>query len=302
MAGRYAALSEKSNSTQKKTSSTKYSEDLSETSDIAAVAPMAPGELPKPVVTATPTSTPIAQKPVDTPKQTPVEAPATKPTKKPKKSVTRHDSDTGMLGELRCIDLAKRGQCANYLLRLILNNRDGEAVAEAVIRRTNATLSITPPRAETRDPRVRMLKEILFNSSLRNPQGPHITTFDMQSWAVMNGRSEFQLHLQTDQSEHLYFAGPLLTAFGGESINILLKRNPNTNEASSGRWMSTSAGFMTSMIDSARLVSNNGRGSIRIELIVADHQTQEPVSFGMTFTRMLPPILDLTQDSIYFNP
>ncbi|MEY4617232.1 MAG: hypothetical protein RJB66_2192 [Pseudomonadota bacterium] len=304
MSGRYAALSEKStkSGSKKQSASKSWSEGVDDYSASADIVPMSPGEIPKmtPTPIASPTGTPVAQTPVENPKQKPTEPSPSKPAKKHKKHVSH--SDAGMLGELRCIDLAKRGKCAHYLLRLILNTRDGEAVAEAVIRRTSATLSITPPRVETRDPRVRMLREILYNSSLRNPQGPHISSFDMQTWAVMNGRSEFQLHLQTDQNEHLYFAGPLLTAFGGEPINVLLKRNPNTSESDSGRWMSTSAGFMTSMIDSARLVKNNGRGTIKIDLIIADHQTQEPVTFGMTFTRMLPPILDLTQDSLYFNP
>lgn len=298
MGGRYALLSENSGGTVKRLPVENWADQSQQ-----------PPVVQQPSATPSPTATPApfkppTQKPVDSPVQNPKQkAPKVgKPVEKPRKPSRPKVSDSGMIGELRCVDLAYKGKCSHYLLRLILNSREGEAVAEVVIRRSTATLRIAPPRTETQDPRARMLRDILYNSSLRNPQGPHFTTFDMQSWAVVNGRSEFQVHIQTDQGEHLYFTGPLLTAFGSEPINVLLKRNPNQAESTNARWMSTKSGFITSMIDSARLVSNNGRGSIKIDLIIADHRTQEPIAFGLTFTRMLIPILDLTQDSIYFNP
>jgi hypothetical protein len=137
---------------------------------------------------------------------------------------------------------------------------------------------------------------------MRNPEGHHFVTLEMYSFAVVNGRSEFQIRMMTNQGEYLYFSGPLLTAFGSEPMELLLRRNPEYSDASSKAWRRQGGGFLTGMIDSARLIFNNGRGGLTINLVLSDNQTQDPVNFELTFNRNAPPILDLTQDSIYFTP
>lgn len=207
-----------------------------------------------------------------------------------------------LVGELRCVDLHMRDRCATYLLSLVLRQNDGEAKADIIIRRSRSALTINPPQIQSRDPRVRTLKEIFYNSSLRIPHGLHFYAVEMQSFAVVNGRSEFLIKMAGDQGENLYFSGPLLTAFGSEPMELLLRRNPEFFGDSNHQWARMNSGSISSMIDSATLVMNNGRGGLFINLTVSERGTQRPIIFGLSFTRNTTPVLDLTQDSIFFNP
>ncbi len=204
--------------------------------------------------------------------------------------------------EIRCVDLNFIEECSTYLMRFAHKQAEGEAVAEIVLRNTTSTLRIRLPKVVSSDTRIRELKEVFVNSALKYPKGRHFDTFEIQSYAVVNGKAAFQVRMMTNQGEYLFFSGPLVSAFGNGPIKVNLNRNPDKMDPSNASWAPMSTSSLSPLIDSAQLINNNGHGMLRIDLTLNDKFSQEPISFTLTFTRHSVPVLDLNQDSIYFQP
>lgn len=206
-------------------------------------------------------------------------------------------------GELRCLDLNVEPDCNTYLLQLKTKKTEDATTAEVILRKTSATAKISVPNTPGSTPAFDELKEALVNSTLKTPQGRYFESFEMQSFAVVNGRAGFQIRMMTNQNEYLYFSGPLLTNFGNAPMQVLLKKKPDIQDPVNAHWALGGSGYFTTFIHSARLIQNNGQGTLGLSLTTRDTNpsSTSPV-FKLEFKPSVQPIVELNQDSIYFSP
>ena len=236
-----------------------------------------------------------------------------------KQSVTKGiNNHSGISGELKCLDLhspinqsaqINQSSCSTLLLKVDLLKTDLPklsqnsilASAQVVLRISGASVYVIRPNDKNLDePKAKELTRIFENSTKSQPEYLHFKSFELESYAVVNGKAGFKATLISNMNDRLSFKGPLVTPIGKKPLRILLNHSQRDNSENNSPESNSS--YLHSLVDSARLVSNNGQGKIQINLAVLDQIFQKNIYFAVGITKKKVPIINLTPDSVYFNP
>ena len=199
-------------------------------------------------------------------------------------------------GELRCIDQNFQPICANYHLKLIMKKTDGDDSVEAILRTSSFRLSFEAPKSHSKDPHF-----LEVNDELKSA---HFTNLEMQSFAIINGRSEFSIKLLADTKKYIFINGPLLTNFGNSPTDIQLNSSDNNYSILTSELLPqlTKDSSLLNDEDFAYLVSNDGSGSLVIKLRIQNKTLNSQNDFILNISRSTIPTIDPTEETLYFKP
>jgi hypothetical protein len=199
-------------------------------------------------------------------------------------------------GTLRCMEAEPTAnKCSVFHVTLKLKQASGEAVAEALLRSSEADVRVKLPSSIASGGNAEILAQIFSNSESRKSSGSKIETIRLQSFAVVNGRSEFQIRMLTSDNEYLYFKGPLLASFGDAPFTMPLISQPELQDPANAKWAQSSSNRLAKMVINSQLVANDGRGSVKVLMTVKNKKSKSAKTseFQMTFTRKTIAVTDL---------
>jgi hypothetical protein len=208
-------------------------------------------------------------------------------------------------GEFRCVDLDEES-CETSILRL--KSKDG-AMADVVLRKTIAELHVNyNEKQDNKSDKFRTFVRLFENTRFRTHFDQPIvekTLFD--SFAVVNGRSELAVKVLLEKAEALVFKAPLISSMKpNNEVNVDTKRNLSAGDLTDEELRKSKNIYGISygdMIEEAKLVKNNGLGQIQIDLKLKSGDSTADIAeiFNLRILRIVKPIIELDEDSIFFE-
>lgn len=210
------------------------------------------------------------------------------------------ESLKGLTGELHCLDQTIKKSCQVYHLGLKLDSKVTPYAAEVILRHTNLSLNITPPQSPTNV--AQKLVDLFKNTSSNDLKTTtnKFTKLEMETFAVVQGRSEFEIKMFTEENEVLYFQGLLVAGINTSTLSIPLTVAPDTNDPALAHWAPTANLDLTKTMGSAHLIENDGLGTLTIKMDLkkeASSNTEE--AFVLRFQSENPKLLELNKDTVY---
>lgn len=205
-------------------------------------------------------------------------------------------------GSLKCLDKNTYYTCSTYILTVSKIVDQLEVPASIIIRNTQAKFEVLAASdSTTEDSTIQELFTLLQSEDKKdNHILPRYSI--IQSFSVIGGKAQFQLHLSTPNGEFINLEGPLLTSIGNKtSMKIPLSKNPQfivplTTQARDKQETEelSSVLDMGSFFESAFLKSNDGRGKIVIDLVGAP-RSKEVLTIQISNTRL--PLTNMDSES-----
>lgn len=212
------------------------------------------------------------------------------------------------VAELQCLDLDENS-CDTSLLKL-RNNTGAEAFV--ILRNTLGTAAINMNEkqdylSDSFKSFLKLRNRSLFVSGNPNNE-PFIEKVVVSSFAVVNGRSEITLRLILAYAKSLIFKAPLYAPpTSSNSVNVAVKRVVNSADLHFEELPNVECDCgidFNNLIDRATLTKNNGLGQVQIVLNLTKQggfTNKEEDSVVMEVSRKLKPIVDLNEDSTFFE-
>ena len=200
-------------------------------------------------------------------------------------------------GTVKCVDFD--GGCDNIFVRLKIGEKGSSAIINVVFRNSVADVFFDFPVEKSDNWEYMEIKDFVLNTIRRYETKDKIKSVRMNSWEVVNGRSEVKLYVRGDNNELLAFAAPLLAPESGTRVNLHLSRVAKDTESDLdlNSEVETKLNY-ANMISEGRLVANNGLGQVRIALKMRPISGHQKNYFTATFMRRIKPIVDLTDDNL----
>lgn len=183
----------------------------------------------------------------------------------------------------RCLDtIRSAGHCSNLLVSFIQNG----AEATAVLRQTLANIYFEYDKIEHAN-EYATLVEFFKNSSLDFETGNKVDSAYLNTFEVVNGKSGFTAVVTGKRNQVLGFKADL--SLKKDFSAAVTAVDKETRFKSVDLWMAQAAGkdlsFMNSISD-AKLVQNNTKGQITIDMTVKSATTGSVNSLALRFTRI----------------
>lgn len=182
-----------------------------------------------------------------------------------------------------CLDTVKASdRCSNLLVKFV---KDG-AEATAVLRQTLANIWFEYDKVEHAN-EYATLVEFFKNSSLDFETGNKVDSAYLNTFEVVNGKSGFKVVVTGKRSQVLGFKADLLLKKDLSAPMISVDKE--TKFKGVDMWMGQIVGkdlsFMNSISD-AKLVQNNTKGQITLDMTVKSASTGSVNSLTLRFTRV----------------
>lgn len=196
-------------------------------------------------------------------------------------------ANTGSGSEIQltaeCLDTVKASdRCSNLLVKFV---KDG-AEATAVLRQTLANIWFEYDKVEQAN-EYATLVEFFKNSSLDFETGNKVDSAYLNTFEVVNGKSGFKVVVTGKRSQVLGFKADLLLKKDLSAPMISVDKE--TKFKGVDMWMGQIVGkdlsFMSSISD-AKLVQNNTKGQITLDMTVKSASTGSVNSLTLRFTRV----------------
>ncbi len=211
-------------------------------------------------------------------------------------------SNSNIKGFLECIDAETHTNCSTYKLQLFKKDDKQEIPATIAIRNLKAKFDLlTSSETEIKNEPLKDIADLFQNDGESdNYFLPRYTI--LQSFSVIDGKSQFQLHLETNNGDFINIGGPLLTSVDDNnpmSVNLTknlpfitpLPTQAKAHEKSENQTaenVEQSNNDLSKNFESAMLKSNDGRGNLVVDLIgkanSENSDTAEKLTFRITTT------------------
>ncbi|OYZ13383.1 MAG: hypothetical protein B7Y39_17860 [Bdellovibrio sp. 28-41-41] len=196
-------------------------------------------------------------------------------------ATTGSGSEIQLIAE--CLDTVRASdRCSNLLVKFVKNG----AEATAVLRQTLANIWFEYDKVEQAN-EYATLVEFFKNSSLDFETGNKVDSAYLNTFEVVNGKSGFKVVVTGKRSQVLGFKADLLLKKNLSAPMISVDKE--TKFKGVDMWMGQIVGkdlsFMSS-ISNAKLVQNNTKGQITLDMTVKSASTGSVNSLTLRFTRV----------------
>lgn len=207
-----------------------------------------------------------------------------------KLSLAESNGAQNIEGTLKCLDAD--GGCENSTVKLLIGPRGSRAVVRIVFRDSSADLHVKFPSQRSGNPEYEAMRNFWLNSKDKAHTNFRLKDAYLNSFAVVNGRSGFDLQIVGQNKQMIVFAGPLLAPEKSTKINIRADRSIDMADGNLFDY------DLANTISEARVINNNGLGQIRLALKMRQRNGYEQDHFMLTIKRVIEPILPLNEENI----
>lgn len=213
-------------------------------------------------------------------------------------------SNSNIKGFLECIDAETHTNCSTYKLQLFKKDDKQEIPATIAIRNLKAKFELlTSSETEIKSESLNDIAGLFQNNGESdNYFLPRYTI--LQSFSVIDGKSQFQLHLETNNGDFINIGGPLLTSVDDNNpMSVNLTKNlpfitplPTQAKAHEKSENQTAANVeqsnndLSKNFESAMLKSNDSRGNLVVDLIGKANSENSDAAEKLTFRITTTPL------------
>ena len=195
-------------------------------------------------------------------------------------------------GTFVCLD-ENPDTCFVSLITLHMGRGSNSSVVKMISRKTNANFTLTLPEQRGNNPAFNRLVSLFLNTTQRIRTGNSLRTILLETAEVINGRSSMKLSMISRENQVIVGSGPLLASKGGQTTNVLLKRDTHLLDLID---LQNGQEFKLNIhesINEMRLIGNDRKGCLTIAMGIPDGR--EPQNLIVKFTSLNLPVVSVTR-------
>ncbi|MGZ3795198.1 MAG: hypothetical protein ACXVB1_02470 [Pseudobdellovibrionaceae bacterium] len=201
-------------------------------------------------------------------------------------------------GKIKCMD--SDGGCETTVARLVIGEPGDTAAVAIVFRESLADIyfNLSPSSG---NPEYEIMRKFWINSNDEANTDLRLKEAVLKSYEVVNGRSGFDVQINSYDHQLLSFGGPLLAPEVGTSVSLSAERNAEMKESLDLDGITNYKLDLANLIGSAKIINNNGLGQVRVAVKMRKRVGYSQEAFTLTVMRIIKPTLTPNQENLKLN-